>query len=240
MLINDIHEFVKFLKNQGQNIYHTPEQIDDAINRASLDLFRQEQKKFEESQMITDTLGDFKKTADFTLVTSGVYALPTDYVRLTNIEGIISSDSLIPTIEDSWEYCDSALQNAIPDEEVIDIDVEIDLVDDSSWVSRKRDKVAPPVAEYPICRIVGKTIEIMPTSVRPRVYYLRYPVKAVWAYTTSGRDYVFNQAGSTDLDWSEIAHNEIIEKTVGYLGVALGEQVLMQYEQLQKRNNNEQ
>jgi hypothetical protein len=60
MIINEIHSFVKFLKNQGQNIYHTPEEIDDAINRASLDLFRQEIKVFEREQILTDTLRPFK------------------------------------------------------------------------------------------------------------------------------------------------------------------------------------
>jgi hypothetical protein len=239
MLINDIHKFIKFLKNQGQNIYHTPEQIDDAINRASLDLFRQEEKKFEEKQQITDTIRPFKKTYYPALDSSGVYALPSDYLRMTNLEGVVSDINIVSPLEDAWQYCDEDLN--VDDEDPVDVDVEIDLVEDSTWVSRKRDSVAPPNSEYPIARLAGSNLEITPTTVRPRMYYLRYPVKAVWAYTMSGdgRSFIFDEGNSTDLDWTEISHNEIIEKTIGYLGIALNDQMLVQYEQLQKRNNNE-
>jgi hypothetical protein len=244
MLINDIHNFVKFLKNQGQNIYHTPEQIDDAINRASLDLFRQEEKKFEEKQIVTDTLRPFKKLYEPTLDGSGTYALPSDYVRMTNLEGVVSDASLELPYEDAWEYCDTDL-NTDEDTDPIDVDVEIDLVEDSAWVSRKRDKVAPYNEEYPIARLaggnLGGNLEVLPTTVRPKMYYLKYPTKAVWAYTISGdgRSFIFDSGSSVDLDWPEISHSEIIEKTMTYLGVALEESTLVQYEQMQKRNNNE-
>jgi hypothetical protein len=241
MLINDIHKFIKFLKNQGQNIYHTPEQIDDAINRASLDLFRQEEKRFEEKQQVTDTIRPFKKLYEPALDSSGVYALPSDYVRMTNLEGVVSDSVLESPYEDDWQYCDIDLNDDTAVVDPVDVDVEIDLVEDSAWVSRKRDKVAPYNEEYPIARLAGGNLEVLPKTVKPKMYYLKYPTKAVWAYTISGdgRSFVFDEGSSTDLDWTEISHNEIIEKTMGYLGIALNDQMLVQYEQLQKRNNNE-
>jgi hypothetical protein len=246
MFIDEIHKFVKFLKNQGQflknqgqNIYHSPEQIDDAINRASLDLFRQEEKKFERNQIVTDTLGTFKKTYTPTNEVTGVYDLPVDYVRLAELEGSVDVSEQTLPFEDDWSYCDTTI--AVDPVVTGNVFVSIDLVSDGMWGSRKRDKVIPPSADEPIARLRSDQLEVLPSTVTPIIHYLRKPTKAVWGYTTSvdGRSKIFDAGSSTDLEWSEIMHNEIIEKTMSYLGVALSEPVLAQYEKMQKSNNNE-
>lgn len=239
MLIDEIHTFIEFLKNQGQNIYHSPEQIDDAINRASLDLFRQEEKVFERSQIITDTLRPFKvKKSDYT--GTSPFALPEGYIRATNVSHVYKSNDVIST-EDESVFCDSVLNTDPNTNDVVGIEKEIDLITDGDWVKRQDSVIVGPTDRNPIARVYGSSLEVLPSTVVPVLYYLKEPIKAVWAYTISedGRSFVFNESASVDLEWSLISHNEIIEKAVSSLGFAVRDQVMMQYESFQKKNNNE-
>lgn len=239
MFINDIHTFIKFLKNQGQNIYHTPEQIDNAINRASLDLFRQEEKVFEQSQIITDTLRPFKERVSYTVAASS-YDLPSDYIRATNISHNYSATATVSE-EDEYAFCD--IDYTDPNgNDVVSVEKEIDLIPDSDWIKRQDNLIVGPTVKNPIARIFGSKLEVLPNTVKPTLYYLRKPTNAVWAYTISGdgRSFIFDEDNSVDLEWNVISHNEIIEKTIGFLGIALKDNVMMQYEQYKKGSNNEQ
>lgn len=271
MLINDIHIFVKFLKAEGQNIYHTPEQLDDVINRACLDLFRQEEKKFEETQIITDTLGLMKKRYAPTLIATGAYVLPTDYVRMTNLSFDIDTITVTPYLpEESYKYCDDTFRedgavgtktvevyqgDVLQGERTFDVDANgneikdplanlehpINTVVDSEWINKQKSSAYPVTEEKPIARIYGRTLEVLPKTITPIIYYLKLPIKGVWAYTVSGDTYstIFDESNSTDIDFPEIAHNEIVEKVMSLLGVPLRDGILTQFEQMQKRNNNE-
>ena len=238
MLINDIHIFIKFLKNQGQNKYHSPEQIDDAINRASLDLFRQEEKVFEESQIITDTLRPFKER----VVLSGgsPFSLPSNYRRATNVSfDYVNNKTTSET--DSFEYCDTDLSADMGESAISGYEKEIDILPDGDWVKRTGNLIVGPTSSSPIARVYGDNIEVLPNKDNITLYYLRQPVKALWAYTyaADGRTPLFNEGNSVDIDWTETSHNEIIEKTLGFLGIAVRDQTMIQFEALQKNNNNE-
>lgn len=239
MFINEIHTFVKFLKNQGQNIYHTPEQIDDAINRASLDLFRQEEKIFENQQIITDTLRPFKvKKSDYTA--PGPFVLPENYVRATNISHVYTRQKVVAE-QDASEFCDPELNN-VDQADSPSNEREIDLIPDSDWIKRQDSLIVAPTEKSPIARVSDSQFEVIPNTVNPILYYLRLPKKAVWGYQVSqdGRSFIFDPSTSTDLEWTPISHSEIIEKTLLHLGVAVRDQVMIQYEQIQKSSNNEQ
>ncbi len=242
MLINNIHIFVKFLKNQGQNIYHTPEQIDDAINRAALDLFRQEEKIFEAQQIITDTLGAMKVRLAFTNDVSGVYSLPLDYVRATNLAFDIDSitETLILTPE-TFTFCDPTFTETTSSTLLSNLEHPIDLLVDSDWINRQKSKFLPPEESNPIARIFGRSLQILPKTITPILYYLKTPTKAKFAFTVSGDGFstIFDAANSIDLDFPEISHNEIVEKTISLLGISVRDNILTQFEQIQKRNNNE-
>lgn len=78
MTIKDMHDMIDTLKNEGQTGYHTPEEIDRALNNASDDKFNAEKKIFESTGIISDNLRTFKTSATISL-TSGSGSLPSDY-----------------------------------------------------------------------------------------------------------------------------------------------------------------
>lgn len=73
-----MHDMIDTLKNEGQTGYHTPEEIDRALNNASDDKFNSEKKVFEATGFISDNIRTFKTKATVSL-TSGSGALPSDY-----------------------------------------------------------------------------------------------------------------------------------------------------------------
>ena len=78
MTIKEMHDMIDTLKNEGQTGYHTPEEIDRALNNASDDKFNSEKKIFESTGIISDNLRTFKTKATVSL-TSGSGSLPSDY-----------------------------------------------------------------------------------------------------------------------------------------------------------------
>jgi hypothetical protein len=83
MTIEQMHDMIKFLKSQGQNGFHSPEQIDSALNLGSFDKFNEEKRLFESTQYISDNLRNFKTSADITC-TAGSGPLPANYDYATN------------------------------------------------------------------------------------------------------------------------------------------------------------
>lgn len=85
MLIGKIHDFVNFLKNQGQSTYITASDIDDACHRASLDLFNEYLPLFEVDNTVTGALQPFKKRDKIEL-DDDLYPLPEGFVKATGME----------------------------------------------------------------------------------------------------------------------------------------------------------
>ena len=112
---------------------------------------------------------------------------------------------------------------------------------DSEWLPRQSSVLLPISKTSPVARINGSNMDVLPKTIAPILYYLRFPVKGKWNFTISGDGFtpIFNPTGSIDLDWPEISHNEIIEKTISLLGITLRDATLSQFEQFQKVNNKE-
>lgn len=237
MLINEVHKFILFLKNQGQNKYHTPEQLDEVIHRASLDLLRQEQKKFEEDQINTDTIGFFKvRKDDFNVSNDGKYDVPDDYYRMTNLSFV---KALSANNRGDGVYCDPKFENNSSEPSGLSsAEIHIDLLEDGDWINRQTSRVLKVTEDNPISRLYSGRFEVLPVSVKPILYYLRYPVKPKWAYTisTDERSFIFDEGNSTDIDWPESSISELIEKAMSIIGIPLKDNILVQFEQFQKRN----
>ncbi len=117
MFIEDLHDFINLLKNQGQARYYSPEDIDLALNRAQLDLFREYYKLFEDTQEISDSLMPFKKSFIYN-VPADSQSLPSDYAHLTYASTVIDGQEYPARIakDNEWNARElSDLQQAFGD-----------------------------------------------------------------------------------------------------------------------------
>ena len=112
--INDLHKFIQFLANQGQTQYQTPTDIDDAVHRATYDIFYDSLKKYKETGEMDDMLQVFKTTSTIAL-TAGVGTLPSNFIEDFGAANIISSKEYEAEYrgDDKWNSRD--MSDLIPD-----------------------------------------------------------------------------------------------------------------------------
>lgn len=213
MTILDFHTSIRELVNIGQGQYYPPETIDIHINTSLKDLYRQEYQHFEATQQITDTLGFYKKTSGLIVLVNGEGDLPTDYYHITGAESLDSQDNARPC----------------------------EVLKDAHWTNRKHSAGFAPSTEYPIARQSGSAkIEALPSSIaKLRIFYLRRPATAKYAYTVSasGTGFVYDEGNSVQIDWPEIDHPRIQLKVLGLLGLSLRDPDLMRNENIAKSQN---
>lgn len=207
MFIVEAFELLKYLINQDQARYTDPDEFATVINRASYDYYTAILPLYEKDENITALLQQFKTKSDPIALSNGVADLPEDFGRNSFGEVLVMDGS---TVESSTEA---------------------NHLKDNVWSKKKTDLIAPPTSAYPIYRIVGGQLEVMPEdSTHFRLYYLKKPTLVTLTVTPVGDDYVIDQNNSTDLDWSVLAHKEILFRAMGYIGVSLKDSLLLQYE----------
>jgi hypothetical protein len=196
-MLKDIHDLVVFLKNQGQSGSHNPDEITNAVNMASRDLFNALKEEYERTKSVSELLSPFKETKKLLRVDD--FSLPEDFETLTDIE---SSDGY-----------------------------PVDQLTDNEWSKRKRNPLLLPEIEYPVFRIMKGRLQVLPDDINEvEITYLRCPTTAVYAYIIheNGRDYIFDEEKTKDLEWNSSVKNRIILMTLTYLGIELKDEVLLQ------------
>lgn len=107
--------------------------------------------------------------------------------------------------------------------------------DHSHWPQMVNDSVRVPSETYPICRIDNAIIVVRPLSVTSvNVYFLKMPVKPVYAFTLSGDDYIYDDVNSVDIEWPEICHPDIIDRVFAGLGLSQREGFVSQYSNMER------
>lgn len=226
MLIETIFDFIQMLKRQGHSQYFSPEEvINHAFNRASLDLYLDEHRMFEKTGRIGDNLRNFKRVIDISRDGNGLFPLPTGletptaldpYFNWTNIGSLVTEGS--PSVESEYRG---------------------KVYTDGEWIEANTSSLLPPEDKNIQARIINGSLEVKPIS-QPKIrfYYLSKPVDAAYAYDLVNNKITFKQDGSVDPEWPITAHNELIMRTVRYLGITMTDDVLMMAENIIKQPSN--
>jgi hypothetical protein len=213
MTIKEIHNFILLLLNKHNTGYHSPSEIDDALDRAQLWYFNRLYGNVEEYQAgrpiprlgygmtsaIHDHLSPFKNTSTTSSNSSGVLSLPSGYAYLIAVR---KDNKAVPLISE--------------DELAIRLD----------------SYIFEPSSTEPVVIISGKgELQFYPkeTHNNLEVDYLSRPTAPVFGFTQSGRTITYNSGTSTQMDWNEPALNAIMMRAVQYLGVNLDDQLAISY-----------
>jgi hypothetical protein len=110
------------------------------------------------------------------------------------------------------------------------IEREITIVKDNDWGKRTSSVLVPPTMKRPIAKFSGSTITVRPKSIgKVNLSYLRVPATPKWGYTVVNGRPEYDSVTSTDLDAPEEAFNQIAMIYLGFLGIHLREQELVQF-----------
>ncbi len=212
MTIKEMHERIILLKRQGQGGYHTPEDIDRALNDASNDKYNEEKRMFELNGFISDNLSNFKTSSTVTF-TSGFGNKPALYDYRTNAATISGTP---------------ALNN-----------LKVEIVPDGEWIERLADPIDVVSETRPICAIRDQ-IEIAPSMIASmKLFYLKRPATMVFGYTEDGDgNAIYDSGTSTDSDWPASCDTDVILRALGYLGIALPDDIMLKAKQYKKSTEN--
>lgn len=208
------HDTVRYFVNKEQGGWLAPEEIDNLTDRAQMMWFAQCLSIYGKNQKSTDPLNPFSTKLDFTTPSSGIIILPTDEDVNPCYQSLLSV---------SISYFDGTRTRYKP--------VKMFLEDEIA--ERLGSQILAPTSTDPVGLESAGTIQLYPeVSLTGFVYYLRRPVKPVFIYTQSGRAITYNQADSTQLEWTETSINKILMKTINMFGVNLSDELVLQYSEL--------
>ncbi|MFA6060961.1 MAG: hypothetical protein WC756_22370 [Taibaiella sp.] len=216
-----IHDAIDFFAEKSQLGYLSPEEKDAQLDRAQMmrftELFSNPNEygkgdgvshiSYAKSQKVHDSLLPFKKEATFTTgnFTSGVYTLPNDYLHLLSM--VIN-------------YTDSNAPSGVNYETV-------DIISEDKWANRKKSQLIPASSVRPLGRLKNtttpaKAIEMFPAQgYAGTFYYMKRPVKPVFAYTLVGRVITYNSGTSAQMEWDDEEINNVVFKAMQLLGINL-------------------
>lgn len=203
MGIDEIHDRINLVLNKDRYGYRSPEEIDLALDMAQMDSFNELRDVFGRDQRITDRIYPFVKESTLN-ITSGSEAVPTDFEKMVSLSYEASGDV-------------SEVKMVRPDE----------------FRKLSSSQLKTPDVNNVVGTIWNGNIELLPAiSEEFRIVYLKTPAKPEYAYSQSGRQITFNQAGSTDLEWNDSAVNDIIQKAISILAQSIKDNRTMQYAEM--------
>lgn len=230
MNINEIFELVRFISNKSQTGTPTPANFNLAVNSAQLSLFMERygnpaeyqpgqpipRISYEETKKISDDLRPFKVLTDLTVDSNGQGLIPANYIHATSMR---------------FNYITQG-----PNKKITKVERPIVEVDDDKLGDRLISEIVAPTKRHPIATFYNNYIQYHPIDLKTvKFTYLRLPADAVWAFTTvSGRP-VYDAGNSTDLEWPDDTHNEIIIRILSLVGINLRDQELFQFAEMKKQ-----
>lgn len=218
MDIGDLHDFIDLIENKDQDNYHSPAEKDEAIFRASMDLFWDFAPLYGKDEEAKAALDPFQNNYQVTPANSpaGVVTLPTgiafpsplNYARLLSARAI--------------SYDNKRMQVIYRD---------IEMINDDAIPQRLSSQLKPVTIDWPVASSKGNGVfQLYPQIPNTAIFsYLSLPVKPRYAYNQTGRVITYDAGVSTQLQWNESYFTKIIEKAIVYLGLNLGDANLVQF-----------
>lgn len=223
MLIETLHRIINFANDKGITGYHSPQEIDDEIHAAQLQLFKDWSERYAIDQRVHDYLKPFE-----------IYPIPT--VNLATGVGDwpdgIEHPTLITTDTDvAVEICDTGKWATKINDPVAVPSAEF------------------PICRIAGKDTSDETfkVEVKPTTISSlKVYGLRAPKAPIWNYTIGAEGTlefaetggVIGDGNSVDLEWSELHWGTIRAKVLEIMGINLREvQNWQEAQVLQQKEN---
>jgi hypothetical protein len=223
--IDDYHRMILFIENKQQVAFHTPAQIDDALNRSSIALFWKYAPLDGVQEEARSAMDPFRNVFQVTPNNSplGLVSLPSglgptssqNYARLSSAVAVSYNNTINPTTGFPYgtQYWD------------------IDFVNDDERAKRLMSQLKPVTIARPIAQTVGNgMIQLYPQLPNTAIFtYLGLPVACFASYSQVGRVLTYQQNTSIQMQWNDSFFNELINGALIYLGLNLDDQAVVEF-----------
>tara|TARA_R110001592_G_scaffold118031_2_gene320335 strand:+ start:19054 stop:19770 length:717 start_codon:yes stop_codon:yes gene_type:complete len=231
--IDTLKQYVDYISNKEQSgNNYSPKQFNMLVSRSIDDIerwliglvseYRPMQPlpsvAYDITQKVKDDLRFLKNTQVLSVDDSGFMTIPSDYVYLSSI---------------SYRRIENNSETGTPDVEPIAVEV----MSDDNWTGRLNNAIKKPTHEFPVCNFYNKTkVLFSPQDLGSVTFtYLKKITTPVWGYALDTNDNpIFDPSSSVDIDLPEILLNDIARVIIGYMGINIREDQLIQYAELVK------
>jgi hypothetical protein len=106
----------------------------------------------------------------------------------------------------------------------------------SELYERESSSITPPTTRYPICLNYGTYLQFYPIDLlNVDLTYLRLPTTPIYALKQENGIDVYDSASSTQFEWDERYHSDLIRMILGYLGIPIKDINLLNYIETKKK-----
>lgn len=223
MDLKEIYDFFDYTLNKERGVFITYPEKDLLFDRAQWWFYNSEFDYYAKSQELKDSLSTFSTKLSFS-VTDGLVNLPTNPNVIPCYEHLLSMHV---------QYYDNvqAKTRYKP----------IKFLSEDEIAERLDSQILAPTISNPVGeQIAPGSFQLYPaTSLAGYSYYLRKPAKPFFSYTegADGRTIVYDQAGSTQLEWNTSSINKIIVKALQFAGVNINDEMIIQFTELKNQQD---
>lgn len=200
-LIKQIHDLINLAIDKGVTEYVPPSKIDDAIDQGQMSFFRELLQKVPRTKRERNYLLPFEAKQSIT-ISSSVGSLDAAFEH--EIEAYVTVSS---------------------------VKYPVKFIERGFFRRRCLDKVDPPSTTNLFAVIYndsGVKIEVSNDITPVELSYYRRPVKPEYATAESDGFLQYDDATSTDVEWSDLVHDILMERTFQILGLNMREMQVVQ------------
>lgn len=195
--IANVVDFIQYIVAKERGVFISPAQSTTNLDTGQLDYFEECFAAYGVDGTVHDALRPFRVYYQFTTDAAGMVTFPSDYMHLLGTAFTVAGSTVN----------------------------EITMVNEDDFVSALTSSLRPVTNISPIARDTNNGFSIYPQQTQIGFFtYLRRPAIPVYDYTQVGRAITYNAAGSTQLEWLEVYWNNIIAKSLRYVGINMSEQ----------------
>lgn len=204
-LIQKIHDLVNLATDKGFTNYHSPSQIDGVVDSVQMTLFRQLNERVKKDKSAARYLLPFEVKTSITM-TNNVGTVPSNFEQ--EIE--------------AWSGNATGTTKPIIIKEETQFRKRRRTTDDP--IDTMADRVNTAIIYYDS----GKKIEVEQQVTPVNLRYYRRPVEPVYGTTLANGQLIYFESATTDVEFSALLHDKIVEDSLAILGISLREVLVYQ------------
>jgi hypothetical protein len=195
--INYVYDFMRYIVKKQRGVMISIPEAMQALDTGQLDAVETWFSAYGETQQLHDAIRKLRVYQPFTSDNAGIVTFPDDYTHLIGTPFTIFGSSV----------------------------TQVTFFEEDEFAFALTNQVRVVSNDYPIVVNVANGFSIYPQQLQIGAYwYLRRPATPILAVTTVGRTITYDPINSVQLEFSDSYINNIIGRSLVYVGVNMNEQ----------------
>lgn len=204
--LNEIYNFMVFIVRKERGVFVTIPEFESTLDNAQIEAVSDWFELYGTTQKIHDAIRKLRSQVQFTSTSDGQVDFASNYLHM---------------IGGAYTVTGSTINS-------------IRFVNEDEVALALKSQLRPVSTSLPIARDTATGFQIYPQVAQTGFYnYLRRPLKPVYGYTTSGRTIIYDNATSTQLEFTDVYINNIISIALKFWGINMAEQDIQAFAQNQ-------